>query len=102
MIRKLYAVVALAVMALLMAPAVASAGNPPYEAPPVTPADSASTFADIAPAAQQATVPSSPLASTGAGMDIGVWLGIGAAVLVIGVALTIVGTRLVSSKGARH
>ena len=70
------------------------------EAPPVTPADVVSTFV-VDPAAQQAIVPSS-LASTGAGMDIGAWLGIGAVVLVLGVALTLVGTRLVASKGARH
>jgi len=102
MIRKLYAVVMLAMMALLMAPAVASADNPPYEAPPVTPEDPVSTIVDVVPAAQQATVPSSPLASTGAGMDIGMWLGIGAVILVVGVALTMLGTRLVASKGARH
>lgn len=99
MIRKLYTVVALTVMAVLIAPAVASAENPPYPAPPVTPAVVSSVIA-VSPTAQQG-VPTSPLASTGAGLDIGVWLGIGAVVLLVGIALTVVGGRLVASKNAR-
>ena len=103
MIRKLYAVVALAVMTLLVTPAVAIAAAPPYPAPPVVAGDTASTVVvAVAPAAQQANIPSAPLPSTGAGLDIGLWLGIGAVILIAGILLTIVGTRLVTSKGVQH
>jgi len=103
MVRKLYALVALTAMALLMAPASASADENPYPAPSVNATEPVSTVVvGVTPAAQQAPIPNAPLASTGAGLDVGLWLGIGAAVLLVGLALTIAGSKILASRDARH
>src|SRR6478752_1011834 len=91
MVRRILAVVTLAVAGLLALPALAMAATqPPYPAPPVTPATE--TWAPVA----TTTIddPYAALASTGAGISIGTFVAIGAIVLVVGIALLVVGNRM--------
>ncbi len=103
MVRTLLAAVTLALLGLLWLPAVASASAPPYPAPPVTPDT-------VVPAAVDAGVDSAPavandavtsLASTGAGFNVGMTALIAAAVLVVGIGLLIMGSRIRRSDAER-
>ena len=82
MVRKIAATLALAVVGLLMAPSLAFA----YPAPPVVPNSSTPVVTTA--------VSNVVLASTGAGFSVETAVLIGAAVLLVGVLLLIVGNRL--------
>ena len=91
MVRRILAVVTLAVAGLLAVPALAfAATQPPYPAPPVTPA----TEAWVPVATTIIDDPYAALASTGAGISVGTFVLVGAIVLLVGVALLVIGNRL--------
>ena len=81
MVRKIAATLALAVVGLLMAPSLAFG----YPAPPVVPNSSTPVTTDVSNVV---------LASTGAGFSVETAVLIGAAVLLVGVLLLVVGNRL--------
>ena len=83
MLRRLSALVLLAVTGVLALAGIASAT--PYEAPPVTPA--ADPWVPVADPSAVAYTNTSDLASTGAGFSVGTAVAIGVAVLLVGVAL---------------
>ena len=85
MIRRLSALVLLA-MAGLLAFAGGASATPPYEAPPVTPAAEA-----WVPEPSAVAYTNADLASTGAGFSVGTAVAIGVAVLLVGLALIVVG-----------
>lgn len=91
MFRRIAATLTLVVAGLLAMPALASAAtNPPYPAPPVTPGTEA--WAPVTDSSVYSH--GSALASTGAGFSVGTAVAIGAAILIIGLALLILGNRL--------
>ena len=91
MSRRIAATLTLIVAGLLAVPTLASAAtNPPYPAPPVTPGTE--TWAPVTESSVYSQ--STALASTGAGFSVGTALAIGAAVLVVGLTLLILGNRL--------
>jgi len=83
MVRKIAATLALAAVGLLMAPSLAFA----YPAPPATPNS-------FTPVTESTNVGNVVLASTGAGFSVETAVLIGAAVLLVGVLLLVVGNRL--------
>ena len=89
MFRRIAAVVALAVVGLFVLPTLVWASNPPYPAPPVTPA--AETWTPVADSVSY--TPATALASTGAGFSVGTAVLIGVAVLLVGLGLMFVGKR---------
>ena len=100
MVRKLLATATLALLGLLWLPAIASAGTPPYPAPPVTPETAVPAAVDVV-----STAPSgesvAALATTGAGFNVGLTVLVAAAVLVVGIGLLIAGRRTRKSGAER-
>ncbi len=96
MLRRLFAVLSLAALSLLALPALASAEQPPYPAPPVTPTADPSWAPSSYPVAPVANVtdPGTQLASTGAGLNVELVVLIAVAILAIGAGLLIVGAKL--------
>lgn len=92
MLRRILTTLTVAVFGLLAVPTLASAANPPYEAPSVTPATG--TVAPIVDSGVASYTTDTALASTGAGFSLTTALLIGAIVLVVGCALVIVGNRM--------
>ena len=90
MLRRIVTTVTLALLGLLAVPTLASAGNPPYQAPSVTPVPQ--TLAPVIDPV--AYTQSTSLASTGAGFSIGLAVAIGAAVVLVGLVLMVVGNRV--------
>lgn len=114
MIRRTVGAVVATTAALLMA--VLWVGSswadtaPPYPAPPVT-GDPLTSVVTTAPAqvvtssavalpVQPAAAPPSDLASTGAGFNVGLTVGIGLLIIVVGIALVVMGAR--RSRRAGH
>ena len=83
MVRKIAAILALAAVGLFLAPSLAFA----YPAPPVTPGTTT-------PVVDTTTSSNVVLASTGAGFSVETAVLIGAAVLLVGVLLLVVGNRM--------
>lgn len=88
MFRRIATTLTLVVMGLLTVPALASAGPPPYQAPPVE------TTSTLAPVANTSASTTSNLASTGAGFSVGTAVAIGIAVLLVGLVLAFAGNRV--------
>ena len=90
MLRRIVTTMTLALLGLLAVPTLASAGNPPYQAPSVTPVPQT-----LAPVIDPVSyTQSTSLASTGAGFSIGLAVAIGAAVVLVGLVLMVVGNRV--------
>jgi len=97
MLRRIVTTMTLALLGLLAVPTPASAaGNPPYQAPSVTPVPQ--TLAPVIDPV--AYTQSTSLASTGAGFSIGLAVAIGAAVVMVGLVLMVVGNRV--RRAANH
>ena len=80
----------LALLGLLAVPTLASAGNPPYQAPSVTRSPHS-----LAPVIDPVSyTQSTSLAGTGAGFSIGLAVAIGAGVVLVGLVLMVVGNRV--------
>ena len=93
MVRRIFAVLTLAVAGLLAVPALAMAATqPPYPAPPVTPATE--VWAPVAANSTSVSDPYTALASTGAGFSVETFVLVGAIVLLVGVGLLVLGNRL--------
>jgi hypothetical protein len=87
MVRRMYALVLLALAGVLALPGLASAATP-YAAPPVTPAPQA--WAPVSDPSEVAYSSTTNLASTGAGFSVGTAVAIAIAVLLVGAALILV------------
>ena len=88
MFRRIATTLTLVVMGLLTVPALASAGTPPYQAPPVEP--TSTVWAPVS----DTTASTTSLASTGAGFSVGTAVAIGVAVLLVGLVLAFAGNRV--------
>ncbi|GGL87487.1 hypothetical protein [Nakamurella endophytica] len=94
MIRRISAVVTLALATLLLSVGVASAQD--YVPAPVGPSDNSAVVQDVS-----GTTAGQSLSYTGAGFNLGLAITIGVLVVLVGAALVVVGTRLSRRTSAR-
>ena len=98
MFQKVLAVISLALGALLLSVGVASADN--YVPPAVTSSASAQPVIQVLGTSKD--VAGQSLSYTGSGFNVGGVVLIGAIVLLLGIGLTVVGTRMSRGRSGQH
>ncbi len=104
MFRKFAAVLALVVAALFLSVGISSADTVASSNYPPTSVVATSQTVATTPAAVLGTSQdvAGNLSYTGSGINVGLFVVIGALVLLLGVGLTVVGTRMSRSRSANH